>query len=394
MKMKSIYPVVAVLLLSTLNSPFSTVFAQGSLTPPGVPAPTMKSLDQVQPRTPISSVPYTITNSGSYYLTTNLIGVSGQHGIVVLAENVSIDLNGFALIGTNSALSGIQIPFSVNNIFIGNGTVRNWGIHGVNAGGASGSIFERLRIYFNAGTGLQVGANCRVDGCTLTFNGAGIGTAQNCVVNGCTVYGNNGSGLFTGNNCSIAACTIYQNNYGISAATYCLVKDCTAYANTNAGITAGNYSTIDHCTANLNQTGISGGGNNLILACAASLNSSNGIAVLNGCTIKDCIVSQNAGSGIRVGNNCLVTGNNATSNGNAGITNLAGIYATGSDNQVVDNTATSNSRGIKSDGGYNLIIKNKVTLSSAADFDVTANDRTGPVSGTAATNSPWANFSY
>jgi hypothetical protein len=60
------------LLLSTLSPPLSTVFAQGSLTSPGAPAPTMKTLAQIEPRTPISSAPFTISVPGSYYLTTNL----------------------------------------------------------------------------------------------------------------------------------------------------------------------------------------------------------------------------------------------------------------------------------------------------------------------------------
>ena len=60
------------LLLSTFNSQLSTLHAQGGLTPPGAPAPTMKSLAQIEPRTPISSVPFTISTAGSYYLTTNV----------------------------------------------------------------------------------------------------------------------------------------------------------------------------------------------------------------------------------------------------------------------------------------------------------------------------------
>jgi len=51
-------------LLLALSLP--RAFAQGSLTPPGAPAPTMKSLDQIEPRTPISSLPFTISSSGSY----------------------------------------------------------------------------------------------------------------------------------------------------------------------------------------------------------------------------------------------------------------------------------------------------------------------------------------
>ena len=42
---------------ATLNSQLSTIFAQATLAPPGAPTPTMSTLDQVEPRTPISSVP-------------------------------------------------------------------------------------------------------------------------------------------------------------------------------------------------------------------------------------------------------------------------------------------------------------------------------------------------
>lgn len=39
--------------------------AQGSLTPPGAPGPTMLSLSQVEPRTPISSLPQVRKSSES-----------------------------------------------------------------------------------------------------------------------------------------------------------------------------------------------------------------------------------------------------------------------------------------------------------------------------------------
>src|SRR5258705_13544827 len=47
---------IAIALLSTLISQPST-FAQGSLTPPGAPAPTMKTLDEVEPRTNLQATP-------------------------------------------------------------------------------------------------------------------------------------------------------------------------------------------------------------------------------------------------------------------------------------------------------------------------------------------------
>ena len=72
----------AIALLLTCNLQPPALLAQGSLTPPGPPALTMKTLQQVEPRVPISSAPFTISQPGSYYLTTNLT-VSGGDAITL-----------------------------------------------------------------------------------------------------------------------------------------------------------------------------------------------------------------------------------------------------------------------------------------------------------------------
>src|SRR6187455_75010 len=74
-------------------------FAQGPLAPPaGPPAPSMKTLDQVEARTPISSVPFTISASGSYYFTKNLqFQNTSGNAIAISASDVTLDLNGFTL---------------------------------------------------------------------------------------------------------------------------------------------------------------------------------------------------------------------------------------------------------------------------------------------------------
>src|SRR2546423_8828466 len=80
---------------------------QGSLTPPAAPTPTMKTLDQIQPQTPISqsSLPLTISSAGSFYLTQNLT-VSSGNAITISASDVSIDLNGFAINSTAPTAAG------------------------------------------------------------------------------------------------------------------------------------------------------------------------------------------------------------------------------------------------------------------------------------------------
>src|SRR5208282_3722482 len=108
MKTKSIVQVAATLLLSTLIHQPSTVFAQGSLTPPGPPGTTMLTLSQIEPRAPISSAPFTISQPGSYYLTTNLT-VTGGNAITIAANNVTLDLNGFTISSTAPSATGYGI---------------------------------------------------------------------------------------------------------------------------------------------------------------------------------------------------------------------------------------------------------------------------------------------
>jgi hypothetical protein len=121
-------------LLSTFNTYHPAIFAQGSLAPPGAPAPTMKSLDQVEPRTPVDTVHtpgaslfmFYINQPGSYYLTTNIVGLSGKDAIGISANNVTLDLNGFALIGGSGTEEGIYIYNTCTNITVRNGNVSGW----------------------------------------------------------------------------------------------------------------------------------------------------------------------------------------------------------------------------------------------------------------------------
>ena len=99
-----------------MTAKISSLVAQGPLTPPGPPAPTMKTLDQVEARTPIdaanapgdASSLFRITAPGSYYLTGNITGQADKNGIFIGANNVTIDLNGYTIAGVPGSGDGIS----------------------------------------------------------------------------------------------------------------------------------------------------------------------------------------------------------------------------------------------------------------------------------------------
>src|SRR5438105_3055049 len=90
----------------------------GDLNPPAGPvAPTHKTLTEVEPRIAINATNtpgdanslFKITQPGSYYLTGNITGVAAKNGIAIAASGVTLDLNGFDLLGVASSLDGVSV---------------------------------------------------------------------------------------------------------------------------------------------------------------------------------------------------------------------------------------------------------------------------------------------
>jgi hypothetical protein len=209
---------------------FYSAFGQGALTPPGAPAPMMKSLDQVEPRTPVDAVHtpgngsalFIISQPGSYYLTTNIFGVSDKDGVQIIANNVTLDLNGFSLIGTPNANNGIYVPngpgpdlIAYKNIKVGNGAISGWskmGSAGILAAGRNVTC-EHLTVSANdygifslgnAGGGAAVIRNCSING--NNRNGIHI-AASDCFIVRNSLIGNN-----TANDSASAAIAIIGSN--------------------------------------------------------------------------------------------------------------------------------------------------------------------------------------
>ena len=215
--------------------------AQGSLTPPGAPAPTMKTADQIyaklDPRTVVNVVNtpgdsqnlFIISNSGSYYLATNLVGVSGKNGINIAANNVTLDLNGFAVQGSSGSQNGVYIysPNNTTNVTVRNGTVSGWGGIGVfaaygeltanpNYQDTQDLVFEHLNLSGNGWQSSEDGiaaANCVIRDCQSQYNrGNGI-SVWSGTVTGCLAQNNVFSGIFaSGANNRIIGNSCISNN--------------------------------------------------------------------------------------------------------------------------------------------------------------------------------------
>lgn len=162
-------------------------FAQGNLVPPGAPAPVMKSLDQLEPRMPVSALPFVITQPGAYYLTTNLYGQASDYGIQILTNNVTLDLNGFALRGHTNSFDGIVIFQSSSNVVVSGGSLTGWG-----------TGFYAVRGLARHSTYQQL---------TIVGNSFGVSCSDGSVIRDCMIGSNqrdgidvNGNGSFVLNN--------------------------------------------------------------------------------------------------------------------------------------------------------------------------------------------------
>lgn len=231
------------LLLSTFNVQLSTCFAQGSLTPPGAPGPTMKTLDQVEPRTPINSLPFIITQSGSYYLTKSFAqNFTVLDALTIQADNVTLDFCGFTIqqTGATLAIAGVRIGSTslntpLRNAVIRNGTIAGFAASGIISLGGRNCLIENLHV-----TGCAGGIAFQAFGTA----GAAGNTFRRCRLTDST----SGSGIVLSSGAgnvgnTIEYCESLNNVTGFAfAAAGNLIIGCRASGNTgnNYTITPGN----------------------------------------------------------------------------------------------------------------------------------------------------------
>ncbi len=183
----------------------AALFAQGSLTPPGAPGPVMKSLDQIEPRIPIDALhtpgngesAYVITNTGSYYLTSNLnIAFGTPYLITITTNNVTVDLGGFSLLGNATTAYGIAVLNYQTNVIIRNGTVSGFTAYGVYCANVYYGVFDRLTVSQNKYAGLACGRNGLVQDCLAVSNVVdGFYVFGSTMMQHCVATDNNATGI-------------------------------------------------------------------------------------------------------------------------------------------------------------------------------------------------------
>jgi parallel beta-helix repeat protein len=225
----------------------------------------MSSIAFAQSRgTVISSLPYSISREGVYYLSRNLEEKEkNEGGITVEIDNVTIDLSGYALIGLGTATVASSTSYGIymngrSNVEIKNGTIRNFGLHGIyeanNVGHSHRAI--NVRAINNGGLGIYLaGNNHLVKDSTIANNGShglNIGTGSLVISN--TSFNNGGSGFYITTGCSIRDNTASLNQqYGIYLGGNNLVDGNTAFLNNLSGGGFSNFSPCPSCTFGSNQ---------------------------------------------------------------------------------------------------------------------------------------------
>ncbi len=364
-------PATALLIYQTNNNP-GFYFNRGTpVSPQWIFLSTMPVESHQEDRIPIDSLPYTISVTGSYYVTANL---NGPVGITITTSNVTLDLNGYTLKGTPGNTSeGIKVTIAATNIVIRNGGVTRWGKEGIKASMASNSNFTELQILNNSLDGLTAGNN----------NLASFIVASN----------NTFDGIDFGESASIYHCTAANNqNDGIEADAGSSISECTARDNVQHGIRTTGSSTLslNTCTEN-NGHGFSCGSGSNVSQNTASNNGLCGFYLSNSGMATDNVSRNNGNHGFEWLNDCVLQSNSASLNAWSGF-NTA--YTGGK----LDN----NSSSVNLQHGYNIqnaggcvITRNTATGNGINAFNVAGGNTFATVvtSATINTNTnPFANF--
>ena len=162
--------------------------------------------------------PVFINDPGSYRLTSDLVAPSGIGAISIKTDHVTLDLNGFSVLGGGEVGSANGVSFGAqDNVEVRNGTVRGFLGHGVF--GSSFSLHARVinvRSSDNVMTGIELqGPGSLVEGCEAMGNGGrGIKVSNGSLIINSIARDNGAEGLALATDGGYRSNVVTNNNGG------------------------------------------------------------------------------------------------------------------------------------------------------------------------------------
>jgi hypothetical protein len=386
----------------------------GDLNPPGAPAPTMKTLDEVEPRIPVGPLTtpgdadsvYKITQSGSYYLTGDVLGADRMSGVEIEASGVTLDLMGYEVFGlapSGRSQSGVRVTQAgAINVVIRNGSARAWGDDGVDATLADSCVLENLVASQNGRSGVRAGDRAAVRAVTAVANNAeGVRAGASSLVADVVATDNLVAGVVVGGNAVVRASVATGSAEGmIAEGVGSRFESCIASNNTGDGFVGADATAFIGCTARDNgvdgfagarevrmqgctayrngDDGASVTGNAFIIGSVFNDNGSNGVeSTGGGTTVLDCLAERNtfSGFGLVDGDNHIERCTVIDQGGSA-----AGIGVNGQRNLVFGNRVIGGTIGIRADGvASGTVVAANIVTGAATPFAVSQSVDLGPV---------------
>ncbi|MEQ8822729.1 MAG: hypothetical protein RLY93_21030 [Sumerlaeia bacterium] len=312
--------------------------------------------------TVITDLPTTITVPGAYFITQDLTGQSGFDGIVIDTDNVTLNLNGYTLVGVAGSDDGINILTGYTSIRIFNGTLTSWGDDGVDADGTAGGIilvdihsfsngdcgFDgstemtliRCQAIDNSGDGFFSFVDSQFVDCIADSNGddgfddVGSSSLERCIatdndedgfvdvrdssLRGCVADGNTFSGFYDFEACTLENCTAsFNDENGFDNFVDCAIRGCVSTSNFVWGYLAITHSILESVTAGNNGSGGFSVTTCTINACTATFNGGPGFSGL-AMTLNNCSALDNGSDGL-ISLYSVITNFSSSNNEGAGL---------------------------------------------------------------------------
>lgn len=352
---------------------FAGFVVAGPLNPPAGPVTsTMKTMTEVEPRISINATNtpgdadsvFRISQPGSYYLTGNVNGIAGKRTIELATNGVTIDLNGYSLIGVTGSLEAIGNDRAIADVSIVNGTITRFPDRGINLTSyarVNGARIERVSFYLCGTVGLQASMATHVDSCTFESCPSAMTATTGAIVRNSTFASFDVQGVGVDAGSIVEGCNFQPNS------------EATSIALLGAG-------SVRHCSITGGTTGISASANSVIEGNHVRDTYQQAIWGQSGCRIVRNHVTNASGAGIRQDGNYAEISDNTVSGSRFSAANDRGIhiFVTATRNLIRGNTISDCDVGIEVAAGGNAIYANALT-SNSTHFNVVAANRVGPI---------------